>query len=70
MYPNPVISELNVETDASAIVELYTVDGRLVYQSNMGESHFAIDMQHYVAGLYLLKVKMNDHERTFKIIKD
>jgi hypothetical protein len=70
VYPNPVVSELNVESDAFAIVELYTVDGRLVYQSNMHVSHFAIDMQHYVAGLYLLKVKMNDYERTFKIIKD
>jgi type IX secretion system substrate protein len=69
--PNPTIGYLNVRvTDINTIIQLYTIEGKLL-QSKVAETKdLHIDMATYTAGNYLLCIKeLTGKTKTFKIVK-
>ena len=67
IYPNPVSSVLYLESDnPEIIIQLYSVDGRLIYEQINGN---AIDVSTFSKGIYFLKIKTGDSEQIKKIIK-
>ena len=59
LYPNPVISELNVTIDYHLIDESYVIIdglGRVVLEGNFKEVENTIDLKELAKGIYYLKV--------------
>lgn len=64
IYPNPSMTEINVTIDNSFkpgfLVELFTVDGKLLKQTKQFENLFTITTGYLSAGTYLLKITTED----------
>ena len=73
LYPNPTkgsfrISGANLGEDAK--IEIYNMIGQQVYKTNLkNQSTTEITNFNGSAGVYLVKLKTNQGERTFKLIK-
>ncbi|WP_433814018.1 choice-of-anchor J domain-containing protein [Flavobacterium johnsoniae] len=69
-YPNPVENVLHLESNSIlSKVEIYTLNGQLLFQENYLDSKISIDFKNYAVGLYLLVVTQDDKKETFKVIK-
>jgi extracellular elastinolytic metalloproteinase len=75
IYPNPATNELNIRletTEAADVrVELITIDGRSVYQSNWngyGVSFLTIPTEEMVGGLYFVRVVVNGQATLQKVV--
>ena len=67
VYPNPVSDILTIQSaNILSSVELYSINGRLVFKQNNVNS---IDMRDYSNGMYLLKITSEGQSITKKIIK-
>ena len=74
VFPNPTTQTATIRihnyTDfTEGSLFLYTPSGQLLQQYQINSSEFTIDLSNYVAGNYLLKLQMNQHSDTWKIIK-
>ena len=76
LYPNPVqnILYLDLETYLDSrsltLMELYSKDGILLYNSQLSDKSTSIDLSHLqYAGLMIAKIKMNDRIFTKKLIR-
>lgn len=69
VYPNPVKDMLNISSADRKVVEVtfYSVDGKLVKTAKGMES---IDVSNLAKGVYIVKVKTSDSEKSFKVIKE
>ena len=67
VYPNPVAEKVFVASNAK--VELYDVNGKLVYVDN-SDNHKTIDMNSYPCGVYVVKVYTESGVKTQKIVKN
>jgi uncharacterized protein (TIGR02145 family) len=59
LYPNPVVSILNVKTDYNLINQPYTIIdglGRVVLKGELNEVESTINVEHLSKGIYYLKV--------------
>mgnify|MGYP006366651421 FL=1 len=64
MFPNPAADQLNVTVDlaekSTVNLEIYSVDGRLVYQvpsgTFQGQTKFVIPTKEFNSGIYILKL--------------
>lgn len=67
VYPNPVKDFLVIQNNmnAPAGVEIYSIDGKLVYQTELLQYNSSIPMEPFKSGIYLIKIQNN----VFKIIK-
>lgn len=68
VYPNPVSNILHIQSaiSASSTIELYSLNGRLLFQKDGVDS---IDMGDYANGMYLLRLTSNGNSITKKVIK-
>ncbi|WP_343796057.1 T9SS type A sorting domain-containing protein [Gaetbulibacter jejuensis] len=69
MYPNPVKSVLNIETNINAVnvnVEVFSLLGKRVLQTNFGEG--TIDVSSLTKGLYLVRLMSENNAITTKKI--
>ena len=55
-YPNPCNSSLYIINENADRIELYNINGQMLEVVDNGELQVTLNMQHYPAGLYLLKV--------------
>ena len=75
IYPNPVGDELKIENGEWKIenVEIYDLFGRLLisknFQFSMRNSQLSINTSSLTAGMYLLKLKMDNEQDTQVFIK-
>jgi hypothetical protein len=72
VFPNPVSKDLWIEllpADLPATITLYSINGRMLNTYLAIEPYTAIDMSHYKAAIYLLKINIGGTEHTRKIIK-
>ncbi len=69
VYPNPVKDVLNVSTADKKVmaVEFYSADGKLVKTAKDAAAVNTSDLQ---KGVYIVKVKTSDSEKSFKVIKE
>lgn len=62
IYPNPVVSTLNVRLAEPSAIRLFSSVGQIVYSAKAGQSK-TINVSHLAQGMYLLEV-VNDKSRT------
>lgn len=65
VFPNPTTGFLSIKGNY-AHIEVMDVAGKLLLQENAKDHH---DLSNLKVGLYLLKVRQSDGDRTYKIIK-
>lgn len=75
VYPNPSVSAINLNVGQYDLkdlaVQLFDVQGKLLYAQKISVSETSIKMEDYTAGNYFLKITGNNEElKTFKIIKN
>jgi Secretion system C-terminal sorting domain len=69
MYPNPISDVLHLDTTGTITkVEIFGVNSLLVMQDESGSSE--IDMSNLEAGIYFLKVYMEDDTSIMKLVKN
>ncbi len=71
IYPNPANDKLNIQlnTGKQAVVELIDLLGNKVYSSGIGAAK-TIDIAHLNAGIYLVKVIMDNQVSSTRFIKN
>jgi hypothetical protein len=73
LYPNPTRGSFRIsgmDLDQDAQVEIYTIIGQQVYTTKLrGQSSIEITDFNASSGVYLVKLKTNQGEKTFKLIK-
>ena len=71
IFPNPVITELQVDNVQSYEIELemYNVEGKRIHNMASSESIITIDMSDYNTGVYFLKVSSDQKESSYKVVK-
>lgn len=75
VWPNPVQTILNIEIpdkfrSNSVLVQLFSLDGKLVAQENYSNANYAVfPMEGYQSGAYIVVVRVADLKSEFKIIK-
>ncbi|MFM9051063.1 MAG: T9SS type A sorting domain-containing protein, partial [Bacteroidota bacterium] len=73
VYPNPSNGQFILNTpslELDAILEVYSTDGRLVYQKNIpsNTTQMLIDLQQPAAGLYQVRVVVGEEVRSVKVV--
>jgi hypothetical protein len=70
LYPNPVNGLITI-TSKKRISDFYMYDlqGRMVYQNKMKALNTTIDLSGFSSGIYFLKLKFDEREIHYKIIK-
>ena len=74
IYPNPTEGGLQVSISGltvtdTATLEVYTSQGAQVLTENARTGHVDINSSNQPAGVYLLRITINNHSTTWKIIK-
>jgi len=72
VYPNPFVQILNVFVPGkSGLVEIRNLNGKLVYSQTIGvqNQRLNIDLGHIASGMYVVKIKSEDSESFYKVIK-
>lgn len=69
-YPNPTTGNVAIKSkDAISEVAVYNVQGQLLYNRKMNELTTNVDISQFANGTYFFKLKINDREANFKILK-
>lgn len=67
IYPNPVVSELHIQSDVPADnIKVTSMSGEVILLS---EHTKTIDVRAYKSGLYFIELIFNDHTETMKFVK-
>lgn len=76
VYPNPAASALNIRLantcgNAAVDIEVYDMAGRIMTCQSLqsGNTTISLDVSHYAAGNYVIKIKNNGSEDTVKFVK-
>ncbi|RYY72071.1 MAG: T9SS type A sorting domain-containing protein [Chitinophagaceae bacterium] len=71
IYPNPSSGILNVSSDKlqDVLIEIYDLNGRMVFSDKNFNTQKTIDIQHLQSGMYLVKLIAEEISYTQKIIK-
>lgn len=74
IYPNPTegalrISIAGLKGDDKCMLGVYTVRGTQVLTENVNTDHVDINISNQPAGVYLLRITINNNSTTWKIIK-
>lgn len=72
VYPNPVVRSTSVNLKGlkgRAELSVFDGQGKRMWQTSTSQSVTEVDMQQWPAGLYLLRVRYNGKEETYKLIK-
>ena len=74
IFPNPTSETVTVRIENSGefkngTLQLCMPNGQLLREYSINSSEFTIDLSNYVKGVYLLKLQINQHSDTWKIIK-
>jgi Secretion system C-terminal sorting domain len=70
IYPNPFVDTINIGSSNNLIIEklaVYDMNGKIVYSKNSNSKK--IDLKFLTTGIYILRLKANNSEATFKIVK-
>jgi hypothetical protein len=66
VYPNPAKDILHIEGAGLAQVEVFNIMGQSVLR--VGENFEAIDISRLQNGIYFVRLKINDGEKTVKLV--
>ncbi|WP_293894935.1 M12 family metallo-peptidase [Flavobacterium sp.] len=69
-YPNPTTGKVTISSkDAITEVDVYNVQGQLLFHQKLNELNTNVDISQFTAGTYFFKLKINGKEANFKILK-
>ena len=69
-YPNPTTGNVSITSkDTITEVAVYNVQGQLLYNHKMNDLTTNVDMSQFASGTYFFKLKINEREANFKILK-
>ncbi|HNP33158.1 MAG TPA: M12 family metallo-peptidase [Flavobacterium sp.] len=69
-YPNPTTGKVAITSkDAITEVAVYNVQGQLLYNQKINALNTNVDISQFATGTYFFKLKINDREANFKIVK-
>jgi pullulanase/glycogen debranching enzyme len=70
-YPNPTNGIVQFESQEPVqLLELYSSEGKLLQTQKLGNSRPTLNLNSYKPGLYLIKILINDHFFTEKVVKN
>ncbi|MCR4738126.1 MAG: thiol protease/hemagglutinin PrtT [Bacteroidales bacterium] len=71
VFPNPSNGNVSVFAEIQPVSEVQVFDlfGRMLFQKNVGEKEFSVDLSDYTAGTYILRMITSNGVETSKIIK-
>lgn len=73
LYPNPVTTQLQIDLNqisSHSTVELFNMEGRLVYsQDHKNTDLITMQMTSFSKGIYILKIQLDETQKTLKVIK-
>ncbi|MDI9309897.1 MAG: M43 family zinc metalloprotease [Limnohabitans sp.] len=63
LFPNPSDSMITIQAGVSnqLAINIYTLDGKLIYQNAVNQSALDIDVSSFVQGMYLVEIKVDDN---------
>lgn len=69
-YPNPTsgLVSINSKTEMQTVF-VYNLEGRLLYENKINALNTKVDMTAFARGTYFFKLKFNEKEVNFKILK-
>ncbi|MEH6535010.1 MAG: M28 family peptidase [Psychroserpens sp.] len=73
VYPNPVKSNLNIETNSNIRdidIQLYDVSGKLILNSSSSENITTLNIKKIPQGIYFLNIKSSEKTGTYKVVKE
>jgi hypothetical protein len=72
LYPNPVVSNLNVSVSNNEIdkIELFDMNGRLVISKDVKTASTQLNMDELVTGQYFVKVISGKEVKTISVLKN
>jgi hypothetical protein len=69
-YPNPTKGVVSITSkDAITEVAVYNIEGRLLFNQKMSDLTTTVDISQFATGTYFFKLKFNDKEANFKVLK-
>ncbi len=69
-YPNPTTGTVAIKSkDAITEVTVYNVQGQLLFQHKINDLSTNVDISQFSNGTYFFKMKINDKEVNFKVLK-
>jgi hypothetical protein len=69
-YPNPTSGKVTISSkDAITEIKVYNVQGQLLYSQKLNELTTNVDISQFATGTYFFKLKINDKEANFKVLK-
>lgn len=70
LYPNPVGNIINIDSDSVIeSVQIYNLNGQLVLTKDFQKSKVGIDVSHFNAGTYVVRIESHSGVQTVKVIK-
>ncbi|MFT3794640.1 M12 family metallo-peptidase [Flavobacterium sp.] len=69
-YPNPTSGQVTIQSKTPIdAVSVYNVAGQLLYNKKINAMDTKVDIASFATGTYFFKLKFNDKEANFKIVK-
>lgn len=69
-YPNPTTGKVTINSkDAITEIAVYSIQGQLLFNQKLNELSTNVDISQFAKGTYFFKLKINDKEINFKILK-
>ncbi|AWI25214.1 zinc-dependent metalloprotease [Flavobacterium pallidum] len=69
-YPNPTKDIVNISAKSSiGEILVYNIEGRLLYRKTVNSVDATVDISGFAAGTYFFKLKSEDKEANFKVLK-
>ena len=69
IYPNPVVSTLNIDTENINTISIYNTLGQLVTEINVNSNNTQINVNNWSKGVYFIKLSNNENTITKTIVK-
>ena len=70
LYPNPVTNVVTINSKSEITqIEVYTTIGQLLYLEKLNNFKTTVDLSNYSNGNYFIKIKTENRQKSFKIIK-
>lgn len=72
IYPNPVVSVLNIETAISETLslEFYDINGKVIKRQSINENNSQVNISQFSKGIYFVNIISSLGESTFKFVKE
>jgi hypothetical protein len=69
-YPNPTKNNVTLKSNTNITeIEVYNIEGRKLFGQKLDALESSVELSQFATGTYFFKVRFNDKEKNFKIVK-